>query len=386
MITNDFDNAYPKAVRLDAEERVIKPGCRGGPDAPGSAYQHHAHLAFDGDRLYATFSEGDRDEDQIGQRMMLMTSDDLGMNWSNPRPLLDRQAGRYGYGVVTGEGMHVAPDGTLTAYAGYYDRTYLDQLMYYASGGNGNLAKRDFDSYTGVHTRVMQSNDRGMTWHEVGRIPDFQPNLGPTPTASGRLILPGMATIRYTDDPTGRTGWQWAGLPRLPHGFRDDPEGYHLAAKERGDTYDHCENSFFQTDDGVIHLMFRTPRQRLAVAHSHDDGLTWSEPELTEYTDCGSRHQFGRLPDGRCFGLSTPQPHSPRTPLVLAISEDGERFDRHFIVGDAPNRLARIPGVHKYGRYGYPYLRVADGTALVVYSINKEDIAMAVFDASRLES
>ncbi len=384
-ITNDFDNAFPRAVKLRVEERLLKPGVRGGPDAPGSAYQHHAQLASDGERLYASFSEGDRDEDQCGQRMMLMTcDDDEGLNWSSPRPIVDRQPGRFGYSIVTGEGVHVAPDGSLTAYAGHYDRGYEDQLMYYAAGGNGNLGDAGFVSYSDTHTRIMRSDDRGGAWREVGRIDGFVPNLGPCPTASGRLILPGNVAFPYTDDPTGRAGWEWAGLPRLPRGTRDDPEGFILAARRRGDPRDYCEASFFQTDDGVIHMMLRTNVQRLAVTRSEDYGATWSEPLLTDYTDCNARHHFGRLPDGRFFGLSTPRPDSPRTPLVLAVSEDGERFDRHFIIGDAPNRLARVPGVHKYGRYGYPQMIVHRGHAYVIYSINKEDIALARFEMDAL--
>jgi hypothetical protein len=92
----------------------------------------------------------------------------------------------------------------------------------------------------------------------------------------------------------------------------------------------------------------------LAVSESTDNGKSWSEPKLTGYTDCACRFHFGRLPDGRYFGLSCPKPRSGRTPMVLATSHDGVVFDRHYIVGDMSGTKARMPGHAKGGVYGYP--------------------------------
>ncbi len=43
-----------------------------------------------------------------------------------------------------------------------------------------------------------------------------------------------------------------------------------------------------------------------------------------------------------------------------------------------------MPGRHKGGRYGYPFLHVAGETAWAVYSIEKEDIAVCRFPLSAL--
>ncbi len=93
-------------------------------------------------------------------------------------------------------------------------------------------------------------------------------------------------------------------------------------------------------------------------------------------TDCHCRFHFGRLPDGRHFATSCPEPRSYRTPLVIAISEDGVRLDRHFVVGNEPNREPRADGIQKFGRYGYPSYHIMDETLFVIYSIGKEDIAI----------
>ena len=106
---------------------------------------------------------------------------------------------------------------------------------------------------------------------------------------------------------------------------------------------------------------------------------------MSGYTDTICRCHFGRLPDGRCFGLSDPDPESiGRTPVVLALSEDGVKFDRHFIVGDEPNCPPREKGLGKGGRYGYPYLHLMGDEVFVIYSVGKEDIGITQFKLSDL--
>jgi hypothetical protein len=203
--------------------------------------------------------------------------------------------------------------------------------------------------------------------------------------------MPGNITFPYTDDAAGIHGWKSVGIPRLPKWTVDDPEGFGKACFNRGDPNFYCEASFFQTDDNKIHMMLRTlprPRERhnglLAVTESSDNGRTWSEPQLTNYTDCSCRFHFGRLPDGRFFGLSCPDPKGGRTPLVLATSNDGVVFGRHYILGEVPSSKPRIPGGSKGGAYGYPTCDIADGKMYIVFSRAKEDIYFTKLDLSQL--
>jgi predicted neuraminidase len=170
------------------------------------------------------------------------------------------------------------------------------------------------------------------------------------------------------------------GIPGLPGDYVDDPEGHVKVMRHRKGMVHVCEGSFYETDSGILRMMLRTrDAQRLAVSESFDNGDTWSEPVFTDYTDCHCRFHFGRLPDGRYFGVSCPAPHSARTPLILAVSVDGDVFDHHYILGDEDNFLARIPGVHKSGRYGYPSYHIMEDIMFIIYSINKEDIAVCRF-------
>jgi hypothetical protein len=204
--------------------------------------------------------------------------------------------------------------------------------------------------------------------------------------------MPGNITFPHTDDPAGIHGWKSAGIPRLPAWTVDDPEGFHKACAYRQDVRNYCEGSFYQTDDGRIHMMMRTdplphqqPEGLLAVTESADNGKTWSEPALTGYTDCGCRFQFGRLPDGRFFGLSCPKPKGARTPLILATSKDGIVFDRHYVLGETVGVKSRLPGGDKdRGAYGYPSCDIAGGKMYIAYSRSKEDIYFMKLDLSAL--
>ena len=292
----------------------------------GAAYDHHHQITSLDGRLFASWSNGIVHEDAPGQHMIMATSDDRGATWSEPTILVGPQPGRVGDAVVTAEGIHVH-EGTLVAYYGYYDynergvRTHLER---------GNFPKQELDFRVNFdsHTGIMVSEDQGVTWSgPVARIDRFVPNLGPHRLSSGRLILPGNMWFPYTDDPFGIEGWTIAGLPRLQEDYYDDPEGFWYGKAHRGDAAAYCEGSCYETDDRVIHMMLRMEKRdtigTLAVTESRDNGQTWSEPMVTGYTDCNCRFHFGRLPDGRWFGVSCPDPASQRTPMVLAAGDDG---------------------------------------------------------------
>ena len=376
-ITNCWGSA--RTDRVSTDEVVVHRGEEGG------WYNHHQQITSLDGRLFVTFSNGAIHEDSPGQRMMLSVSDDDGRTWSPARPMVDSQAGEFGDAVLTAMGIHV--HGTrLVAYCGYYDPTEAGLRVFNAHDrGRESRSPSEAPWHQGTHTQIYSSDDRGNTWQgPVGRIDRFVPNLSPQPVGGGRLIIPGHMWFPYTDDPAGIHGWTPTGLPRLPDSYYDDPEGFWTGRRARGDDHPCCEGSLFQTDDGVIHMMLRTIGDSLAVTESEDNGATWSEPMMTDYSDCDSRHHFGRLPDGRYFGLSCAEPGSNRTPMVLATSDDGVVFDRHYILGDGPAHEPRMPGTAKRGRYGYPSCHIRDDAIYIVNSVSKEDIAVVRIPLDRL--
>jgi hypothetical protein len=208
------------------------------------------------------------------------------------------------------------------------------------------------------------------------------PNHGPQATRSGRLVISGNIAFPYTDDATGLAGWRMTGIypdDMAPTIF-DDSEAFWKVQARMGWPAGLCEGSFYQTDDGVLHMLLRATGPgyagKLWVAESRDDGATWSSPAETDFTDNNTKFHFGRLPDGRFYyvGCPDPEPRGARNPLVLSLSGDGACFDRHFVLADE-EYVQRRPGLHKGGLYGYPHTMIHDGCLYAIVSLRKEAVA-----------
>lgn len=346
---------------------------------PGAAYNHHGHIGCARGRLYASWSNGVVNEDRAGQHVLFATSEDRGRSWSEPRVLAGPWPGRFEAGIMTNNGILASAD-PMVAFAGYYDVTEYSRLMYFAAGGNTVIKWAEKPFYESIRTLIFTSVDQGESWqvHDE-QIPSSVLNLCPGDIGDGRLLYPGNARYWYTDDTTGLSGWKPTGIEGLPEDYVESPAGFDPLVELGIYEAVPCEASWYRLSDGSLHMMHRTSQGTLAVARSEDRGATWTKPLLTRYTDLGNRMHFGNLPDGRAFGLSTPRPGGVRTPLVLAVSDDGWEFDRNYVLGDDADFLARLPGMHKYGRYGYPYLCWDDRYGYALYSVNKEDIWVARF-------
>jgi hypothetical protein len=379
MITNCWDKVTP--IKIPAEHFMIYRG------TDGFGYNHHPQLLFYKGKLFATWSNGYVNEDDPGQRMLISISSDYGETWSEPKPLLDRQPGTHTDKILISMGLY-EHYGVITAYCGSYE--YPENLLSHKLGVSERNQAIPADQIISEndHTLILESTDCGMSWQLTqNKINSFIPNHPPAKTLSGRLIMPGNICFCYTDDPFGRTGWIRTGIPGISKEYADAPWYFGKECHRLGYKHALCESTFFQTADNVIHMMFRTDTYPnfLAAAESFDNGVTWTKPGLTDYTDCGSRTQFGTLPDGWYFGLSCPDQKLMRTPMVIALSNDGITFDKHYILGDEPDKGTRIKGNFKVGgRYGYPALCLSDKYMHVIYSDGKDDISVCRFNHSFL--
>jgi hypothetical protein len=207
------------------------------------------------------------------------------------------------------------------------------------------------------------------------------PNHPPQRTASGRLIICGNISFPWTDDRSGLAGWRMTGIypEAMAATIKDDPASFWEVARRQGWPAALCEGSFFQTDDGVLHMLLRNTgregpayRHRLWLTESRDDGIKWSSPVETDFSDTDAKFHLGRMPDGRFYYLGNPV-GGGRTPLALSLSRDGVTFDRHFILGDS-HYESRRPGAAKGGEYGYPHSLVRDGHLHVIVSRQKEAV------------
>lgn len=191
----------------------------------------------------------------------------------------------------------------------------------------------------------------------------------------------------YTDDPSGLSGWTPAGIyPRsMPKPYVDDSRGFWEAEPYFDPPHPVTnEGAFFQTNDGVLHMLLRTRTGFLWHTQSADDGETWSAPEPTQFTDSTAKFHLGRLPDGRFYYVGNPSTEQwYRTLLVLSLSEDGEDWTESYILRNEETAPV-FEGTYKDFGYQYPHSMVLDGHLYVVYSINKEDVGVLRFSLDQL--
>ena len=317
-------------------------------------YSHHPSITFFKGRFHAIWSNGRHSEDEPGQRVLTSSSADF-RTWTPARPLVDSVVDANGIERVrTAAGFHQY-HGTLVAYFSNY-------------GPNKET----------THLQAVTTTD-GEQWSAVREIGiPICPNHGPQRTSSGRLVIAGNTAFPYTDDPSGLTGWRMTGIypPEMGPNFEDDPMTFKEVAMRLDWPSALCEGSFFETDDGVLHMQLRNVSRifagRLWTTESRDRGATWSKPALTTFSDSNTKFHFGRLPDGRFYCVGSPIAGN-RTPLALLLSRDGVNFDRHFILGDTPYPM-RKPGGAKAGQYGYPHTLVHDGYLYTIVSRQKEAV------------
>lgn len=339
-------------------------------------FSHHPHLTFFQGKLYAIWSNGRNSEDDAGQRVMIASSSDF-RTWTVPEPLLDSRMAAYGEWVYTAAGFYVHGD-RLVAYIGQFE--YEPQAL---EDGKRKSTADAGHRHTGLLAMTTADGSRWSEPIDLGMA--IVPNHGPQRTKSGRLILSGNISFPYTDDPSGLSGWTLSGICPSEPGSElvDDSESIHLLYGKMGWPTMLCEGSFFQTDDGKLRMMLRSTERRLWTSTSEDDGESWSDPKPASFPDSNAKFHFGRLPDGRFYYVGNPVPDGKRNPLVVSVSEDGERFHRHSILCDVP-RTRRFEGMHKGGEYGYPHSLVHDGYLHVIFSVTKEEVHIARVPVSAL--
>ena len=231
---------------------------------------------------------------------------------------------------------------------------------------------------------LVRSRDNGQTWSKHEPLPEGF--LGPVknkPVVVGnRLLCPSS---------TEKDGWkihfEAYGLDAAGH-FPDAASLSSRAtiigpveAEQAEKTFEQgiqspigcIQPSILRLADGRLQVLCRTQNGRLATSYSVDEGRTWTPVQLTDLPNNNSGTDAVTLRDGRQLLVYNPtatqpgQHNAPRTPLCVAISDDGRTW-RHLVTLEDSS----------VGEYSYPaVIQGRDGTVHITYTWRRELIRYA---------
>lgn len=358
-ITNHY-RPEEQRVLLNSHMRVVH------EPTPAWNYAHHPFLCRFRDRFYLFFSLGRYREDDVGQRVMVISSADF-ETWTAPEELAVPENPRTGVLIASGTWN---TEKRMNAYLLQFD--YRPDALENGHRRPGGAGRENW------RFRCLTTVD-GKRFEEVPGPEAFGGNMPVQRLRSGRLFSCGGRVCAWTDDPEGLAGWREASVfPRGWHSPEEESEPRPLLPGEVSNRkIDLCEGSFIQLPDGRLLMLLRSGTPRLWASMSENEGETWPLPQPTAFTDNRTKFFMGRLPDGRYYHIGTPDPFPPRFRHVLALSlsDGGFSYDRHFLLENRQFK-GRYPGLDKNGIYGYPTALVWNGTLYAACSVNKEMIAV----------
>ena len=226
---------------------------------------------------------------------------------------------------------------------------------------------------------ILRSKDGGKSWSKPEAMPDgfLGPSKNKPEYVDGRIICPsstegnGWKIHFEISDDNGHT-WRKVGPVEaelsVPTQFRkkgaantDDMEAGE-AIKGEGAKPIYCiQPAILRHKDGRLQVVCRTRNAKVATSWSSDNGDTWSKVTLLDIENNNSGLDAVTLKDGRHvlvynnFETIPGTPKGARTPLSVAISDDGIHWKHIITLEDSPVSQYSYPAVIQ-GKDGKVYV------------------------------
>lgn len=243
---------------------------------------------------------------------------------------------------------------------------------------------------------VVKSKDGGKTWGKREALPEkfLGPIKNKPELVNGRLLCPSSTEeggwrfhMEILDLKTNK--WKYVGPvdaalePRTD--FLDSATvDYQHPIYKKGEEAKYIfsiQPSILRHKDGRLQVMMRTRNGRLATSWSSDGGDTWSKVVLSEVESNQSGTDAVTLKDGRHvliynnFETIPGTPKGVRTPLSIAVSDDGEHWHHALTLEDSP-----------VNQYSYPaIIQGNDGNLHCVYTWRRQRVAYKELDLNKIK-
>ena len=359
----------------DLQTAKVIPSQKGLVDAYDGkhGYRHHQGFTYFKGKYYASFSRGYESEDFPGQHAVVCSSED-GLTWSKPtvvgKPQLTRYRDNDGNYLFSAESIiingYLMTNGNQLFF--YYMESapaahmFVEEGLYSSPGDNiVNLWVK----------RYVCSTEDGVNWSEPAEIA-FAANESPRKSLTGRYFQGTGSSLRYMDILDGFT-FMTTGKPEN-----------HMEFAQQNGALMLTESSWYQLDNLIIRIIFRSNYRNgnFWMSESYDNGKSMTLPYKTNFIASQSMTNFGRLPDGRIYSVCTVD--GDRWPLMLQISEDGNTFDKGYIV-QSEKYTAKKGGLGKGGQYAYPEVFIHGEYMFICYSRCREIVEVSKIKLSDIK-
>lgn len=209
---------------------------------------------------------------------------------------------------------------------------------------------------------VKESEDYGRTWSEPKRLPEGF--LGPI---KNKPVLINDSILISPSSTESKINYGWRVHFEISKDFGKTWRFVEPISK--AEKYDIIQPSILFYEDGRLQMLARSKNNFIMSSWSSDNGYTWSEPEPTMLPNPNSGTDAVTLKNGLqlvVFNNTKKEEGKgggPRTPLNIAISEDGINWG---IV----HTLEEIPG-----EFSYPaVIQGVDGDIHITYTYNRKTI------------
>jgi predicted neuraminidase len=204
------------------------------------------------------------------------------------------------------------------------------------------------------------SKDDGKTWSEIEHLPAGIYG----PIKNKPLVLPDGAVVSGTSVESYHAWTPWV------ERSVDNGETWskHGPIIYPGEAYAAIQPAIVPVGGNRLRMFVRTTKRigKIAAADSSDGGKTWSPLRATELPNPNSGIDAVGLKDGRIVMIYN-HTASGRSPLNLAVSSDGEKWQMFQVLESEP------------GEYSYPaIIQAQDGALHAVYTWNRKRIKHVV--------